>query len=236
MFVDVTLTHFGHQFTAGWYASRATILIAAGAVLAMLLFQTTTIYAQLATTAERLRTESLTDVLTGLANRRSFDQRFEEMVRDCARQLRPIALLMIDIDHFKVFNDTFGHQAGDGCLRTVAALLQGSVGRALDVVARVGGEEIAVIMPYVDLAGAQIVAERMRVAVLAAGLRQGPGAAHLFVTISVGVTATRDAANTTVDDLKASADRALYRAKDAGRNRVVQTGEAPLSLLALPDA
>lgn len=235
IFADVTLQHFSHQFSIGWYASRVGILLAANAVLWVLLFQTATIYGQLIVTAERLRNESLTDVLTGLANRRAFEQRFGEVMRDCARTNRPVALLMIDVDNFKVYNDAFGHQAGDDCLRAVAALLLANASRARDLVARVGGEEIAVIMPEVDLDGARVVAERMRAAVAAAGLPQGPTAVHPVVTISVGVAATRDPARVSIDDLVAGADRALYLAKESGRNRVVDVGE-PVAALALPNA
>jgi diguanylate cyclase (GGDEF)-like protein len=204
-------------------------------VLWVLLFQTASIYAQLVETAERLRNESLTDVLTGLANRRSFDQRFSEMLRDCARETRPLALLIIDVDHFKAYNDAFGHVAGDDCLRAIGAMLLNNAARARDLVARIGGEEMAVIMPEVDLAGALVVAERMRSAVHGAAIAQGPLATHPVVTISVGVTATRDPANTVIDDLVRSADRALYRAKDMGRNRVIELGES-LVMAGLPDA
>lgn len=235
IFADITLQHFSHQFSIGWYASRVSILLAANAVLWVLLFQTATIYGQLIVTAERLRNESLTDVLTGLANRRAFEQRSLEIMRDCARATRPVALLMIDVDHFKVYNDTFGHQAGDDCLRAIAAILLNNAARARDVVARIGGEEMTVIMPDVDLAGAVIVGERMRAAVAAAALPQGPHAANPVVTISVGAIATRDPARTSLDDLVSGADRALYRAKDSGRNRVVELGE-PVAALALPNA
>jgi diguanylate cyclase (GGDEF)-like protein len=235
MFCDVTLQHFARQFTAGWYASRVSILFAASAVLSVLLFQTATIYEQLAVTAERLRNESLTDVLTGLANRRSFEQRFAEMLRACARDRRPLALLMIDVDHFKVYNDSFGHLRGDDCLRAIGAMLLNNAARARDLVARIGGEEMAVIMPDVDLAGALVVAERMRAAVHAASIVQGPGAAHPVVTVSIGVTATSDPAAVSSDDLVSGADRALYRAKATGRNRVVELGE-PLVTLGVPDA
>jgi diguanylate cyclase (GGDEF)-like protein len=235
IFADVTLQHFSHQFTIGWYASRISILLAANAVLWVLLFQTATLYGQLIVTAERLRNESLTDVLTGLANRRAFEQRSIEIMRDCARATRPIALLMIDVDHFKVYNDTYGHQAGDDCLRAVGATLLHNASRARDVVARIGGEEMAVIMPEVDLAGALVVAERMRAAIAAAAIPQGPQAAHPMVTISIGATATRDPSRTSVEDLVSAADRALYHAKESGRNRVVELGE-PVAALALPNA
>ena len=235
MFADVTLQHFARQFTAGWYASRVSILFAASAVLCVLLFQTATIYAQLAVTAERLRNESLTDVLTGLANRRSFDQRFSDVLRDCARASQPLALLMIDVDNFKAYNDTFGHQGGDDCLRAIAQALLNNATRALDLVARIGGEEIAVILPGVDLAGAVIVAERMRAAVYSAALPSGSGTQHPYVSISIGVSATRHPAATTADDLMTAADRALYHAKEGGRNRVVEFGE-PLLALGVPGA
>jgi diguanylate cyclase (GGDEF)-like protein len=235
IFADITLQHFSHQFTIGWYASRVSILLAASAVLWVLLFQTATIYGQLIVTAERLRNESLTDVLTGLANRRAFEQRSVEIMRDCARATRPVALLMIDVDNFKVYNDTYGHQAGDDCLRVAGAILLHNASRARDVVARIGGEEMAVIMPEVDLAGALVVAERMRTAIAAAAIPQGPNAAHPVVTVSVGVTATRDPSRTSFEDLLGAADRALYRAKESGRNRAVELGE-PLAALSLPNA
>ncbi len=235
MCADITLQHFSRQFSAGWYASRVGILIAANAVLWVLLFQTAMIYAQLVVTAERLRNESLTDVLTGLSNRRAFDQRFVEMMRDCVREERPVALLMIDVDNFKAYNDAFGHQVGDDCLRAIGATLMNNAARARDLVARFGGEELAVIMPGVDLAGAIVVAERMRAAVEGAAMTQGVGATHPVVTISVGVTATRDPARTNVEDLVSNADLALYNAKHAGRNRVVEMGE-PVAALSLPDA
>jgi diguanylate cyclase (GGDEF)-like protein len=235
MLADVLLSHFSHQFAAGWYASRLSILLAASAVLFVLLFQTATIYAQLAVTAERLRNEALTDVLTGLANRRNFEERFAQVLRECARDLRPVALLAIDVDHFKVYNDTFGHQAGDECLRTVATTLQQNAGRARDLVARTGGEEIAVIMPDADLPGARIVAERMRIAVQNAAIRQGSAAAHPVVTISVGVVAARDAAAVSMEALVSAADRALYRAKREGRNRVAEAIE-PQAPIGVPGA
>jgi diguanylate cyclase (GGDEF)-like protein len=205
MCVDLSINVFSHQFAFGWYLSRLSILLAASAVLLVLLFQTATIYEQLAVTAERLRDESLTDSLTGLANRRRFDQVFAQAMRESARTKRPLALLMLDIDNFKVYNDSFGHQAGDECLRTVAQILQRRVGRARDLVARIGGEEIAVIMPEVDVSGAVVVAERLRSAVAAAAIPQGDGAVHPVVTLSIGAAATLDPAKTTTAALMAAA-------------------------------
>jgi diguanylate cyclase (GGDEF)-like protein len=235
MFSDLLLQYFSQQFAAGWYASRLSILVAASAVLFVLLYQTANIYAELAVTAERLRNESLTDVLTGLANRRSFDLRFAQTLRECARDLRPVALLAIDVDNFKIYNDAFGHQAGDECLRAVADILRENVGRARDLVARTGGEEMAVIMPDADLAGALVVADRMRAAVRNAAIPQGSAAKHPVVTISIGVAATRDPATISAEALAAAADRALYRAKREGRNRVAEAIE-PFAAIGSPDA
>jgi diguanylate cyclase (GGDEF)-like protein len=219
---DMTLTRYSRPFAAGWYVSQLSILLAANAVLFVLMFQTANIYGQLAATAERLRNESLTDVLTGLANRRAFDQRFAEVLRECARERRPVSLLIIDVDHFKAYNDTFGHQAGDECLRVIALTLQHNIGRVRDLVARIGGEEMAVVLPEVDLPGAMIVADRMRAAVQSAAIESGAGAEHPLVTVSIGVIATRDPGATATHELVAAADRALYRAKAAGRNRVFE--------------
>jgi diguanylate cyclase (GGDEF)-like protein len=142
---------------------------------------------------------------------------------------------MIDIDNFKAYNDTFGHQRGDACLRDIAGVLQQSVGRARDLVARIGGEEFAVIMPEVDMRGAFFVAERLRAAVAAVAIPQGEAAVHRIVTVSVGATATHDAVSTTAVGLIAVGDRALYLAKAAGRNRVVEEidrGQTRLSSIA----
>jgi diguanylate cyclase (GGDEF)-like protein len=233
MLADIALTLFSHQFAAGWYVSRLSILLGASSVLSVLLFQTANIYGQLAVTAERLRNESLTDPLTGLANRRRFDQHFGEVMRDAARSTRPVALLMLDIDNFKSYNDTYGHLAGDECLRSIALLINDNIGRARDLAARTGGEEMAVIMPEADIRGALTVAERIRAAIEGAVIPQGRGALHNVVTVSIGVTATRDAGSAHIEDIIEAADRALYRAKNSGRNCVV---EAAGLVAGLPDA
>ena len=232
MVADITLTVLSHQFAAGWYVSRLSILLGASSVLSVLLFQTANIYGQLTITAERLRNESLTDSLTGLANRRRFDQHFENVMRDAARSTRPVALLMLDIDNFKSYNDTYGHQAGDECLRSVALLINDNLGRARDLAARTGGEEMAVIMPDADIRGALTVAERIRAAIEGAMIPQGRGAMHKIVTVSIGVTATRDPGSARIEDIIEAGDRALYRAKSSGRNCVVES----FDLAGVPDA
>jgi diguanylate cyclase (GGDEF)-like protein len=219
---DVLLVGAGAgAFTVGWYLSRVCALVASSSVLTALIGQTATVYAQLAKTAERLRNESLTDTLTGLTNRRGFDVALGSAIRDGMRNARGAALLLIDIDNFKVYNDSFGHPAGDRCLRTVASILRKHANRTRDVAARFGGEELALIMPETTLHGATVVAERLRAAVEAAAIPQGAAAVHRVVTISIGVAAVSSAVGETPASLLAEADRALYAAKQAGRNRVV---------------
>jgi diguanylate cyclase (GGDEF)-like protein len=219
---DVLLVLAGARaFTVGWYLSRICTVVASGSVLTALVMQTAAVYAQLAKTAERLRNESLTDTLTGLMNRRGFDAQLAQAIGDGSRRARGVALLMIDIDNFKTYNDTYGHPAGDRCLRVVAEVLRRHANRTRDVAARFGGEELALIMPETNLGGAAVVARRLRAAVEAAGIPQGNGARHRVVTVSIGVAAVSNALEVTPASLLAEADRALYAAKQGGRNRVV---------------
>ncbi|MGZ6143137.1 MAG: diguanylate cyclase, partial [Myxococcales bacterium] len=161
--------------------------------------------------AERLAT---TDGLTGLLNRRTFNSELEKRVREAQRYKKPLSLLLLDIDHFKKVNDTYGHPAGDAVLQGVARLAAKQA-RETDMVARYGGEEMALILPETDAAGALAIAERIRAAVAAA--RHQTESGLLQVTLSIGV-ATWPA--TDPDALLEHADKALYRAKQAGRNRV----------------
>jgi diguanylate cyclase (GGDEF)-like protein len=165
----------------------------------------------------RLELLTITDPLTGLPNRRRLSDVMEAEWRRGLRSGEPIGLAMIDIDHFKKYNDHYGHQGGDECLRMVARTIHASV-RTTDLVARYGGEEFCIVMPDTDAAGARLVAERARKAV--ADLREPHiGAATGIVTISVGVTAAVPTVDQT-DKLIKIADQALYEAKRDGRNRV----------------
>jgi diguanylate cyclase (GGDEF)-like protein len=220
--VDVLLVVAdGRAFTVGWYLSRVCTVVATGSMLTALVMQTAAVYAQLAKTAERLRSESLTDMLTGLVNRRGFDAQLAQAIGDGARRARGVALLMIDIDNFKTYNDTYGHPAGDRCLRLVADVLRKHANRTRDVAARFGGEELALIMPETNLGGAAVVARRLRAAVESLAIPQGNGARHRVVTISIGVCAVSNALEVSPASMLAEADRALYAAKQGGRNRVV---------------
>lgn len=160
------------------------------------------------------------DGLTGIANRRSFDERLTNEWKSERRDSRTLSLLMIDVDHFKCYNDTYGHQAGDNCLQQIARVLEQVVYRPGDLVARYGGEEFAMILTATDAAGASIVARRIldRIAELAIP-HSGGEAGH--VTLSIGIATLLPKPDMAPDILISAADGALYRAKHGGRNRFV---------------
>ena len=160
------------------------------------------------------------DPLTGVANRRGLTEALDRAWRTATRDGQAVSLLMIDIDHFKAYNDCYGHPQGDSCLRAVANALGHVAGRSLDTVARYGGEEFVVILGNTPLEGALKVAEQVRVAIEAMQVphRATPGG-HV-VTVSVGVTSAVPVRGSHYDSTLAAADRALYVAKAQGRNRV----------------
>ncbi|MFV3411502.1 sensor domain-containing diguanylate cyclase [Pseudomonas nitroreducens] len=174
---------------------------------------------QLLDSNQKLAHLALNDPLTGLANRRCFNETLEVEVRRAQREKTPLALLMVDIDHFKLFNDTYGHPAGDACLQEVGKLLADCVRRPTDLVARYGGEEMAVVLPLTDQAGAAVVAQRMldHLEEKAIPHRSSPFAR---VTLSIGIASASGAALDGWQSLLDSADAALYAAKRMGRNRL----------------
>lgn len=165
---------------------------------------------------------SMTDGLTGIANRRFFDELLSREWRRCGRMQRPISLIMIDVDLFKLYNDTHSHQAGDQCLKEVATQVALAATRAGDLAARYGGEEFALILGETGAEGAQWVANliRQRVSDLKIPHDSSPFKA---VTVSCGVTGVVPGAKLSLQNLLKSADHALYSAKEQGRNRVVYT-------------
>ena len=169
-------------------------------------------------TLERL---SQLDGLTGVANRRRFDDALDAEWRRGCRTGAPLSLVLLDIDAFKAFNDTYGHLRGDECLRQVAAALAGALGRAGDLVARYGGEEFAALLSGVDGQEAAVVAERLRANVQALRVPHGASPAAGVVTISGGVATLTPTERGVPAALVAAADQALYEAKRRGRNRVV---------------
>jgi diguanylate cyclase (GGDEF)-like protein/PAS domain S-box-containing protein len=158
------------------------------------------------------------DGLTGLANRRCFDDTLHAEWQRAMRQQQPLSLLMVDVDNFKQYNDAYGHVGGDACLQRVASAVASEM-RANDLVARYGGEEFAVILPNQSLKGAAIVAERIRCRVEALCL-PNPGADKQLVTVSIGAATAFASAEHDPAALVATADAALYRAKHMGRNRI----------------
>lgn len=168
-----------------------------------------------------LQTLASLDALTGLANRRSFDMKLGAEWRRAARDHSPLSLLMIDVDFFKRYNDSYGHQKGDACLQFVATSIAGADLRESDMAARYGGEEFAVILPGTRLEGAASVGERIRQYV--ANLEIPHKASDVSATVSISVgTATMVPTNGSNEaELIAVADQALYQAKDQGRNRVI---------------
>ena len=169
---------------------------------------------------QELSVQSQTDALTGLANRRAFDQRLAEEVSRAARHLMPLALLVVDIDHFKAYNDHYGHPTGDACLRQVATVLRECAGRPIDLVARLGGEEFAVLLPHQGSADALQVAERCLRAIDVAAIAHAGSPVAPHVTVSIGVAQLIKPAPDGAA-LLAAADAALYLAKRQGRRRVV---------------
>lgn len=164
---------------------------------------------------------SSTDALTGLANRRRFDEVWAEEWQRAARQGASLALVLIDVDHFKAYNDHYGHQAGDECLRRLAAVLAGVARRAGELVARYGGEEFVVVLPGADATTAREFAERLRMAVEAEAMPHAHSPAAPVVTISMGVAAGQPRHETDAEALLKEADVALYLAKRQGRNQVL---------------
>ena len=175
---------------------------------------------------EKLEELATTDALTGLKNRRKFDHEIDAEWRRAARHGEPVALLMIDADHFKTYNDTYGHQAGDQVLVGIAICISDSVRRAGDCTARFGGEEFAVLLPGNTAADALAVAEAIRHKV------EQWSAGPMVTTVSIGIASATPAPGMHWSDLLEAADKALYVAKANGRNQSVVASLPKLSLVA----
>ncbi|HEV8217456.1 MAG TPA: GGDEF domain-containing protein [Gemmatimonadaceae bacterium] len=183
--------------------------------------------ARLTALVDQLHELSQCDPLTGLANRRALDTQLEEL---CSSEDR-FAAIVIDVDAFKAFNDRYGHQIGDDCLRRIAAMLRASLRRTSDRIARMGGEEFAVLLPQTSLDDAYVIAERMRKSICDLRIPHADSPSGNVVTISAGVAGSNAGASPA--ELIAEADQALYRAKALGRNRVEKANGEKRSRLAV---
>jgi diguanylate cyclase (GGDEF)-like protein len=201
------------RYSVSWYAGKLLATFTSTSLLLLLLVDIASLYRKLFEFASR-------DALTGLANRNGLHERMPAILADARSGRGDVALLVIDIDFFKKYNDTFGHAGGDDALRRVAALLKQPLRRTSDVVARIGGEEFVVLLPSTSAHGALLVGERIRADVEAAGI-VNPAVPLGKVTVSIGISIVRDSTDTSALDLFAIADHALYQAKAEGRNRVV---------------
>ena len=219
------------EFLAGWWRKTLIIVGALGVVVFGVLALAVRFSLEL---KRRSRAEhaladmATTDDLTGLANRRKFEATFDLEWRRAERDASLFSLLMIDVDVFKKYNDTYGHQEGDRILRRVAAALAGGLARPGDLVARYGGEEFAVLLPQTDDDGARLIAESIRRGVAALACEH-VGSVFGIVTISIGVATVKPRYLDHPSVLIRAADQALYRAKSMGRNAVAQTVEEELA-------
>jgi len=215
---------------SGWrreaaYAGIITAMFAVIAALASyLIYQGQTrklrLVAELAESNRRLANLSTTDGLTGIANRRRFDELLTEEWRRGIRNRQSLALAMVDVDFFKSYNDRYGHQSGDECLRKVVQVLSQHVRRAGDFVARYGGEEFVIVCAATDGEHSRILAEGIRAALEKLALPHEPSPLG-YITVSIGVSAMVPSDGQGPDVLIRMADDALYAAKELGRNRVV---------------
>jgi diguanylate cyclase (GGDEF)-like protein len=209
----IILSSANGAFSAPWYLAKIETMLAASIVLAMLFSELALVYGRLAALATR-------DALTGLHNRRGLDDYLDWAFDYARRRELGIALLVIDIDHFKRYNDRYGHASGDAALRRVAALLRKSAVRRYDLVARYGGEEFVVALFNVGAQQATTVADRLQKRIEAANIpHEAVESGRLSVSIGIGQIA--DVSHASIEQLFDAADRALYRAKETGRNRYV---------------
>jgi diguanylate cyclase (GGDEF)-like protein/PAS domain S-box-containing protein len=175
----------------------------------------------------KLRQLVNTDSLTGVANRRCFDQRLEQEWLRLQRERQPLSLIVLDVDYFKKYNDFYGHPQGDRCLIQIAQALSSQVTRSTDLVARIGGEEFALLLPNTPLKGAETIAQRLQDYLANLNLPHLGAPLYQRVTISLGITTEIPSAASSPSTLLSRADQALYLAKEQGRNRSVVFESAP---------
>jgi diguanylate cyclase (GGDEF)-like protein/PAS domain S-box-containing protein len=196
-----------------------TSLLEQLAIQISIAIQQSEIYQQLQTANQQLENLAMVDQLTQIANRRRFDQKLNFLWEQLLRKQDCISLLLCDIDYFKQYNDTYGHAAGDDCLRLVGQAFQQTVKRATDLAARYGGEEFAVILPNTDTHGAVQIAQAINQAIQHLKIPHTASSVMEYVTVSIGIATVTPTPDTLPLDLISAADTALYQAKSQGRNR-----------------
>jgi diguanylate cyclase (GGDEF)-like protein len=224
-----------HPYDLGWYAGLAYGTVGSCLLAIVLAFENANqhrrlfeMHSALLASNQALHHLSRHDALTSLPNRRYFDAHLEQQSSVMRRHKRCMAIVIFDVDHFKSFNDKFGHQAGDECLAQIAEALQSCCRRPADLAARYGGEEFAFILPETDLSSAMGVAQAAREAVARLRIPQAPESAWPFVTISGGVAVYDGPSGLSTEDVIAAADEALFQAKSRGRNKIIsQSFERP---------
>jgi diguanylate cyclase (GGDEF)-like protein len=177
---------------------------------------------------EALEHMAIIDDMTGLSNRRYFDERLNAEWSHARRSHQPLSLIMLDVDFFKQFNDTYGHQAGDECLKSVAEVLQRSLSRSTDMAARYGGEEFCILLPDTDLDGAFKIAERVRLNIATMQIPHAASSVSKWVTLSTGISSLIPTMRDESSQLILQADEALYEAKGRGRNQSVKSATKQL--------
>ncbi len=210
----------GQRFSLGWYCGRLCGLSTSAVLMLSLLYDVLKTYGTVSAANDTLDQLSLTDALTRLGNRRMFDITLENEWRRCRRDKLPLSVVMFDVDQFKFYNDTYGHQAGDVCLQKIAERLYEAAARAGDVAARYGGEEFALILPATDKAGSEYLARLVRLTVRNMGLPHIRSEKQV-ITISAGVATLVPSEQQEAAELVRLADLALYQAKDSGRDTVM---------------
>ncbi len=210
-----------HCASAGkWQALEIDLLAYLASHLAIAIHQAE-LYQKLAIANKNLHHLATSDSLTQLANRRYFDEYLQQEWERSTKEKKPLSLLLCDVDFFKAYNDTYGHQAGDECLQQVAVAISQTLPRLIDLVARYGGEEFAVILPDTDLATAKIMAENICESVKSLMIAHAGSTINDYVTISIGIASMIPTPEQDVAIAIQTADQALYRAKAEGRNRFV---------------
>jgi diguanylate cyclase (GGDEF)-like protein len=206
-------------FSLGWYAALAAGTVGHTIYLAVQLRNANQQLVAFAADKRSLIETTLRDPLTGLLNRRGFDERFDDILTESRLRGKAASIVIFDIDHFKVFNDGFGHPAGDDALKKIAGAIANVANRNNDACCRIGGEEFAIVLGETDASGAMTVAERIRSNVMRLRLPQNPEFGDML-TVSVGTATAFADAVIDSGELYSRADRALYKAKRMGRNRI----------------